>query len=85
MEDNYLVYSFPRCEGEDIQVAVRKYKGKYYVDVRLWYLSKNEQTLLPTKKGVSFPIEKALELQKAAERLCEHTKNLELKKEEAVS
>lgn len=80
-EDSCLIYSFPRGKGEEIQASIRKYKGKYFIDLRLWFQSHNEHTLLPTKKGVSFSVDQAQELRKAAERLCKAVKRIEVKED----
>ncbi len=64
-----LIYSFPRTRDEVIQFFVSKYKGKHYVDIRLWYQPKDNSPLRPTKKGVSFFLDQARQLQIAADKL----------------
>ena len=68
-DEKHLIYTFPRGPGEEIQAAIRKYKNRYFVDVRLWYMSKTENMLLPTKKGVAIAVEQLPELRKAVDRL----------------
>lgn len=46
-------HRFPRSESEEIQMALRQYRGKYYVDLRLWFQPKDNPEMRPTKKGIS--------------------------------
>ena len=71
-----LIYSFPRAKGEEIHIAVRKYKGKQYVDLRIWFQGKNEKTFYPTKKGFALFLDQIPELKKGVERLSKATEKL---------
>ena len=65
-----MVYSFPKCTGEEIQIAVRKYQGKYYIDLRQWFESRQQGgELKPTKKGVIFPMERLPEFKEGVDKL----------------
>jgi hypothetical protein len=68
-QSQQLVYSFSHGLGEEIQIAIRKFRDKHYIDVRHWFQTKNENVFRPTKKGVFIPIERIGELQKGVERL----------------
>lgn len=46
-----------QSEGETIKFDLRLYKEKWYVDIRLWFMGRYEKTLMPTRKGFSFPVE----------------------------
>ena len=71
-EENKLVYSFPKGTGEEIQIAVRKWEGKYYIDLRQWFESKQEEgRLKPTRKGIIFPMERLPEFKEGVDRLVE--------------
>ena len=67
--ENKFVYSFAKNEGDEIQMALRKYKGRYFVDLRLWFRPEEESGLRPTKKGVFFPVEHALDFKKGTEHM----------------
>ena len=54
-ETSKVIFSFPRGENEKIQFALRPYKGRYYIDLRLWFQSTPDSPFTPTKKGISFP------------------------------
>ena len=83
--DRHLIHSFPKGQGEEIQVAVRKYKGRYYVDLRQWFENEERKTFFPTKKGVMFPLEYASELSKSAERVLKFSQKISAPKEKVLS
>lgn len=68
-QEHHLIYAFPRGFGEEVQIAVRKFRGKHYVDLRIWFQAKNEKTFRPTKKGIFFGVNHVEELRKGVERL----------------
>ena len=68
-EQNYLVHSITRNESEEIRIQLRKYRGKVFIDFRVWYRMENETVFRPTKRGVTFPIEHLPELKKAMPKL----------------
>ena len=39
--------------SEIVRVEKREYKGKEFVDVRIWYLPQGSNDYAPTKKGVT--------------------------------
>ncbi len=72
MEDqtNHFIYSFPKGNDEKVQFAVRVYKGKRYIDLRVWFEDKRSKSLKPTKKGIFFNAEHINELKRGVEALC---------------
>lgn len=58
-----VLLKYPKSELEEVQVAVREYKGKKYMDFRV-YFRKDEHQIeyFPTKKGFTLPVEKGEEL-----------------------
>lgn len=69
-QESRLIYSFPRGSGEEVQIALRKYQGRHYADIRVWFLGKEDKEFHPTRKGVFFPIRQTSELKKGIERLA---------------
>ena len=67
--ETQLVHSFARNQEERIQIILRKYKDKYYVDLRVWFQTEEDSTLRPTKRGISLALEQLPELRKGMERL----------------
>ena len=66
-----LLHAFEKTEGEQIQIALRKYKGKFYIDLRLWYQKDKTGVFLPTKKGVFFSVDHAVELKRGVDQLVD--------------
>ncbi|MFA6599443.1 MAG: transcriptional coactivator p15/PC4 family protein [Candidatus Omnitrophota bacterium] len=82
-DQQQIIYSFPRIPGEEIQIAIRTFRGKQYVDMRIWFESKPDNVLRPTKKGIYFSLDKVADFRKGIERLAKATR--ELKTEEAAA
>ena len=49
-----LIATIPRSATEQLQIAINEYKGKSYLDLRIFYTTDDGATWLPTKKGVTF-------------------------------
>ncbi len=47
--------TFPRSEVEELRVELATYKGKPFVQARIWFRS-NEGAWHPTKRGVTFRV-----------------------------
>lgn len=62
-------HRFSRSESEEIQMALRQYRGKYYVDLRLWFLPKDNPEMRPTKKGISIPASQLTDLKEGIQSL----------------
>ena len=74
--DNQLIHRFKRSQDEEIQFCLRKYKGNYFVDLRLWFQPASGESLRPTKKGVFFSLEHVMELKQGADLLVEAVNKL---------
>jgi hypothetical protein len=48
-----LLATIPRSATEQLQIAINEYKGKSYLDMRIFYTTDDGATWLPTKKGVT--------------------------------
>ena len=74
MEDSQtqLVHSFPKGQDEEIQMSIRKYKGRLYIDLRVWFMSKSAQSMRPTKKGVFIPFDQLPQLRKGVDELAQN-------------
>lgn len=64
-DDSKLIATIPRSATEQLQIAVSEFKGKKYLDLRIFYTTDTGATWLPTKKGVTVSPEN-LELLKDA-------------------
>jgi len=48
-------------EGTAIVIAVSEYNGRTRLDIRTYWTPEGSDELAPTKKGVTIPIDKAIE------------------------
>lgn len=60
-----ILATIPRNATEQLQIAINSYKGKSYLDLRIFYTTDEGNTWSPTKKGVTVAPEN-LELLKDA-------------------
>ena len=67
MADAKILANIPRTATEEIQIAINEYKGKQYLDLRVYYTTDDGLNWNPTKKGVTFSPDKLSELKTALE------------------
>lgn len=67
MAEAKILASIPRTATEEIQIAINEYRGKQYLDLRVYYTTDDGLNWNPTKKGVTFSPEKLIELKAAIE------------------
>ncbi len=48
-----ILATIPRSATEQLQIAINSYKGKSYLDLRIFYTTDDGINWLPTKKGVT--------------------------------
>lgn len=60
-----MLATIPRSATEQLQIAIKEYKGKSYLDLRIFYTTDDGINWNPTKKGVTVSPEN-LELLKDA-------------------
>ena len=48
-----IIATIPRSATEQMQISVNEFKGKSYLDMRIFYTTDDGATWLPTKKGVT--------------------------------
>jgi len=54
MADAKILATIDRNDTEQLQISVSEYKGKSYLNMRIFYTTDEGATWLPTKKGVTF-------------------------------
>jgi len=54
MADAKILAVIERSDTEQLQISVSEYKGKSYLNMRIYYTTDGGTTWLPTKKGVTF-------------------------------
>ena len=65
-----VVYSFKRNEFEEVWLSVREYKGRKYLDIRLFYLPQDGSSeYRATKKGITIPMDSVPDLMIGLEKV----------------
>ena len=54
MSDSKILATIERSDTEQLQISVSEYKGRSYLNMRIFYTTDEGATWLPTKKGVTF-------------------------------
>jgi hypothetical protein len=67
MAESKVLASIPRSATEEIQIAINEYKGKKYLDLRVYYTTDDGINWNPTKKGVTFSPDRLEDLKTAVE------------------
>lgn len=52
-DEGKLLTTIERSATEQLQISLKTYKGKSYLDLRIFYTMDEGATWLPTKKGVT--------------------------------
>ena len=82
--ETHLIHSFSKNNEETVQLALRKYKGKQYIDLRVWFQPEGASNLIPSKKGISLYLEHLPELKKGMERLLKAADKFRVSEEVVV-
>jgi hypothetical protein len=69
-EENQMVYSFQKNALEEIRVSISTFKGRKYLDIRVFYQG-DDGEYKPSKKGVALSPELLPELETAIQKLKE--------------
>ena len=56
-----LLASIQRTDTEQLQISISEYRGKSYFNLRIFYTTDDGASWLPTKKGVTFAPDQAIE------------------------
>ena len=67
--EEQILYEFDKNDREVVKLRKSTFKGKEYIDLRLYVKGEGDNEDIPTKKGVNVPIEKIDELKKALTKL----------------
>ncbi len=54
MADAKILATIERTDTEQLQISISEYKGKSYLNMRIFYTTDGGASWLPTKKGVTF-------------------------------
>lgn len=67
MADAKILATIERSDTEQLQISVSEYKGKSYLNMRIFYTTDEGATWIPTKKGVTFSPEQLNLLEEAVQ------------------
>lgn len=70
-DEGKMLATIARSATEQTQIAIKSYRGKSYLDLRIFYTTDDGQTWLPTKKGVTFGADALMTLKDAVEKAME--------------
>jgi hypothetical protein len=65
-----LLYSFPKNPLEEVRASITVFKGKQYIDLRIYYKT-DDGEYHPSKKGLTLSLDLLQELEQAVEKLRE--------------
>ncbi len=54
MADAKILATIDRTDTEQLQISVSEYRGKSYLNLRIFYTTDEGANWIPTKKGVTF-------------------------------
>lgn len=52
-DESKLIGTIERSDRERVQISVNEYKGRSYLDLRIFYTTDGGETWRPTQKGVT--------------------------------
>lgn len=70
MAENRLIHSFQRNALEEIRVSLSVFRGKEYIDIRIYYKG-DDGEYHPSKKGITLSPELFPDLKEAMKKLEE--------------
>lgn len=62
--ENQILYRFNRNQNDSVYISFREYKGRKYLDLRIFYQPEDQEEMRATKKGITIPLELFGELKK---------------------
>jgi hypothetical protein len=69
-KDAQVVYTFPKNPLEEVRASITVFKGKQYVDLRIYYKG-DDGEYHPSKKGLTLSLDLFSELEQAVQKLSE--------------
>lgn len=76
-EEGKMLATISRSATEQLQVAIKEFKGKSYLDLRIFYTTDDGANWLPTKKGVTCSPENIELLKEAIDEAVKEFTNIE--------
>lgn len=73
MENDQIISAFQKSETDEVRLTLRHFKGKAYLDLRVYFRTKDAGEFKPTRKGLTFPVKHAADLERAFNGLTHKT------------
>ncbi|MGD9506855.1 MAG: transcriptional coactivator p15/PC4 family protein [Syntrophobacteraceae bacterium] len=67
-QDGQIIHSFPKNALEEIRISLSSYKGKQYIDFRVYYKA-DDGEFRPSKKGMTIAPDLFPEMEEAMKKL----------------
>ncbi len=74
--ENQVVYTFPKSQSEEVRFTIREFEKRLYADLRIWFRTKEDPEMRPSKKGLWVKPEQLRELEKGVRELAERASSL---------
>lgn len=74
--ENQVVYTFPKNDTEEVRFTIREFEKRLYADLRIWFRTKEDPEMRPTKKGLWVKPDQLKELEKGVRELAERASSL---------
>jgi hypothetical protein len=76
MAEDKVVSSFKRNPTEEVRAGIKEFKGRKYIDIRIYYID-DQGEWKPTRKGISLATDFMPELKEAVEAIEKELKIME--------
>ena len=76
MAEDKVVSSFKRNPTEEVRAGIKEFKGRRYIDLRIYYMD-DQGEWKPTRKGISLATDFMPELKDAVGAIEAELKNME--------
>ena len=70
-DESKILATIARSATEQLQISISHYRGKSYLNMRIFYTTDDGQTWLPTKKGVTVAPDALVTVKDAVEKAME--------------
>ena len=76
MAEDKVVASFKRNPTEEVRAGIKEFKGRRYIDLRIYYMD-DQGEWKPTRKGISLATDFMPELKNAVDSIETELKKME--------
>lgn len=72
------IHSFRKSDAEEVRFSAGQYRDKHYLDIRIFFRPDKDakQEMVPSKKGVTLPIDMLAEVEKGVSLARKYERSL---------